>query len=211
MFINGMKARFLSLLALLSLRLLCFSQPSEVCSLRKLLTDTSVSDIFKGVDVTAHEPKTSAPGAILTVWAGPIPEAYNCQVDTHKRYAQRHGYAHYIVNDTAALNWEEHVNSGKFIDKYWFKLLAMIHIMKKEPKHPWVLYIDADNIFEDEIPGRNMSIENHFHTSIANYKDVHVVFSDKKGFSTDFIFAKNSPMGLRFVEHFWSVSGLLVS
>jgi len=207
------RVQLLVLIVLALLHCLCVSQPSEECSLRNLLADINVAEIFRGIDTNATttvESKSSSPGAIITVWAGPIPDAYKCQVNSHKQYAERYGYAHYIITNTTELNWEEHVNSGKFIDKYWFKLLAMLHVMKKEPKHPWVLYVDADNIFENEQEGHDLSIESHLR-SIPNYhKDIHVVFADKRGFSTDFIFAKNSPMGHRFVEHFWSVSILLL-
>jgi hypothetical protein len=208
------RVQLLVLIVLALLHCLCVSQPSEECSLRNLLADINVAEIFRGIDtnataITVESSKDSSsqvPGAIITVWAGPIPDAYKCQVNSHKLYAERYGYAHYIITNTTELNWEEHVNSGKFIDKYWFKLLAMLHVMKKEPKHPWVLYVDADNIFENEQEGHDLSIESHLR-SIPNYhKDIHVVFADKRGFSTDFIFAKNSPMGHRFVEHFWSVS-----
>ena len=81
---NGMKVQLFSLVALALLPCLFVSQPSEECSLRNLLTEINVAEIFKGVDVNATETATTTsttPGAILTVWAGPIPDAYSCQVN----------------------------------------------------------------------------------------------------------------------------------
>lgn len=202
----------LSFLVVAFICLRCYGQPSEVCSLRRLLKELVVTHIFADIDlnnnVDEDQAATVSPGALLTVWGGPIPDSYHCQVDSHRRYALRHGYTHYVMNDTAALNWQEHANSGPDIDIYWFKLLALLHVLKLEPKHPWVLYVDMDDIFEDEHPGRDSSIEGHLKT-IVNYKDVHAIFPDKRGWSTDFIFAKNSPMGVKFIEHFWSVRTLV--
>lgn len=196
--------------------LLCSSQPSEVCSIRNLLKELVVSNFFHGINLrnisTSHSPPNhnDTPGAILTVWGGDVPDSYKCQIDSHKLYAEKHGYTYYLINNMTELNWEYHVNSGQLIDIYWFKLLALLHVLKQEPKHPWVLYIDTDDIFENnynqsEKDHNNMSIEDHLKT-IQNYENIHMIFPDNHGWSTDFIFAKNTPMGVKFIEHFWSVS-----
>lgn len=92
------------------------------------------------------------PGAVVTSYSGVMPREYKCQVESHQRYCDRFGYKCYTIEDN---NWDR-----QDIPKYWSKIKSILSIMKMVPKHPWILYLDADSVVQDLPELSNRSVEN---------------------------------------------------
>lgn len=162
-------------------------------------------NILQLVDTTQSEkrqfkPKIrtrTVPGAVVTSYSGVIPDQFKCQVETHQKFCDRFGYQCYFVEYTS---W-----SYTDIAKHWSKIKAILSVMKSNPKHPWILYLDTDSVVENLPHLLNHSIEN-FMRNNPNDASTYVYLPDNSnGWSTDIVLIKNNGYGARFMKYFWKL------
>ena len=141
-------------------------------------------------------------GAIVTSYATslqPSGEGYDnpktafnfsCQIQSHLEYCLKNGYSCHVRSDSYR---------NKSISSCWNKVMAIMELL---PIHPWVLYLDTDSLFVS--PQLSPSIESLI--SKLSDNSASIIAQDKKfGWSGDFIFIRNTPIGLAFIQHLWSL------
>ncbi len=111
-------------------------------------------------------------------------------VDSHRRYADRHGYRY--------LTYGAGVTTPLSMESAWLKIPLMIAAL--DAGHPWLLFVDADTMFSDDAP--------RFEIVEQDGKDVYLA----KGFSgrpnSGVIAVKNTPRARRLFLDILSSAGM---
>ena len=177
------------------------SWPTDTCSIQKLISEFDIEKQFKNINFESLKP-TNVPGAVLTAWDESV-ENWDCQIASHKRFADRFGYSYYIYNDTSYTLENEGEDST--LPPHWVKVKALLWALEKEPKHPWVLYLDTDSIVDDSKKQQSRNVENFLRT-VPNEEEIHLILPDRNDkWNTDLIFVKNTPLGIRLIENLWDL------
>ena len=153
-------------------------------------TISRLNEQKRGAVVTAYATNTNPVNDSALLYTTKTSFDFKCQIQSQVKYCLKHGYSHHIRSD---------FYQDESIAIHWTKVLAILELL---PHYPWVLYVDVDSAFLS--PSTSPSIED-----LLNSTDIGNAFTimpdNHFGWSGDFIFVRNSAIGIAFIQHLWSL------